>query len=85
VNTATIVWDNAGLDTASNTSTVSFPLLSLQKSSTTSLVSAPGQVVPYSYLITNTGSVTVTGISLADNNLDAAPSCPAPRSRPPRR
>ena len=45
--------------------------------STTTLVVAPGQVVPYSYLITNTGTVTVTGISLADNNVDATPSCPA--------
>ena len=77
VNTATITWDNAGGDTSSNTSTVNFPSLSLHKSSTTTLVVAPGQVVPYSYLITNTGTVTVTGISLADNNVDSAPSCPA--------
>jgi hypothetical protein len=77
VNTATIVWDSGGGDTSSNTSTVNFPSLSLQKSSTTTLVVAPGQVVPYSYVVTNTGTVAVTGISLSDNNVDGAPSCPA--------
>jgi len=75
VNTATIHWDS-GLDTASNTSTVDFPALSLEKSSTTSLVTAVGQVVPYSYVVRNTGSVTVSGIAVSDDNTDAAPSCP---------
>src|SRR5207248_3108662 len=75
-NTATITWDGGGLDTASNTSTVNFPSLSLDKSSSTTLVSASGQVVPYSYLVTNTGTVAVSGIVLSDNNTDAAPSCP---------
>ena len=77
VNTATITWDNGGGDTRSDTSTVNFPSLSLDKASTTTLVTAAGQVVPYSYLVTNTGTVTVTGISLSDNNTDSAPSCPA--------
>jgi hypothetical protein len=76
VNTATIHWDSGGLDTSSNTSTLNFASLSLQKSSTTTLVTTPGQIVPYSYVITNTGTVTVTGISLSDNNTDSAPSCP---------
>src|SRR3954447_1146694 len=75
VNTATIHWDS-GLDTASNTSTVDFPALSLEKSSTTSLVTAVGQVVPYSYVVRNTGSVTVSGIAVSDDNTDGAPSCP---------
>jgi hypothetical protein len=75
-NTATITWDNGGGDTKSDTSSVNFPSLSLDKTSTTTLVRAAGQVVPYSYLVTNTGTVTVTGISLSDNNTDAAPSCP---------
>jgi hypothetical protein len=76
VDNASVTWGN-GEDHASDSSTVNFPSLSLQKSSTTSLVSAVGQVVPYSYLITNTGTVTVTGISLVDNNVDSAPSCPS--------
>jgi hypothetical protein len=75
-NTVTITWDSQGGDTASGSSTVNFPSLSLQKSSATTVVTSIGQVVSYSYLVTNTGTSTVTGISLADNNVDAAPSCP---------
>lgn len=74
-NTVTITWDSQGGDTTSGSSTVNFPSLSLQKSSTTTLVTSIGQVVPYSYLVTNTGTSTVTGISLADDNVDAAPTC----------
>ena len=40
--------------------------LSVEKSSTTSEVSVPG-AVDYSYLITNTGNVTLTGIALKDH------------------
>lgn len=76
VNTVTATWDNQGGDTATASSTVNFPALSLQKSSTTTLVTSIGQVVPYSYLVTNVGTSTVTGISLSDDNVDAAPSCP---------
>src|SRR5262245_16091260 len=77
VNTASLDFDNAGGDVLSNTSTVNFPGMSLDKSSTTTLITAAGQVVPYSYLVTNTGTSDLTGISLADNNTDAAPSCPS--------
>jgi hypothetical protein len=76
VNTASLDFDNAGGDILSNTSTVNFPGMTLDKSSTTTLVTAAGQVVPYSYLVTNTGTSDLSGISLADNNTDAAPSCP---------
>jgi hypothetical protein len=76
VNTATITWDSGGNDTTSNTSTVNFPSLSLDKSSSTTLVTTAGQVVPYSYLVKNTGTSAVSGIALSDNNTDAAPSCP---------
>jgi hypothetical protein len=77
--TATFTWDQNALggDTASATSTINFPSLSLHKSSTTTLITSVGQVVPYSYLITNTGTSQVTGITLSDNNVDAAPSCPS--------
>ncbi len=52
------------------------PGLTVKKSSTTASISATG-VVSYSYLITNTGNVTVTGISVADNNIDSGSmSCP---------
>jgi uncharacterized repeat protein (TIGR01451 family) len=75
VNTATLTF-GPGADVRSDTSTVNFPSLSVKKSSTTTLVTAAGQVVPYSYLVTNTGTVALTGISVSDNNTDAAPVCP---------
>ena len=53
------------------------PALTISKSSTTTTVTSAGQVIPYSYLITNIGNVTLTNITLADDNTDAAPSCPA--------
>jgi hypothetical protein len=77
VNTATTTWDNGGMDAKSNTSTVNVPSMTLQKSSSTTLVTGLGQVVPYSYLVTNTGTGTLSGISLADNNTDAPPACPS--------
>jgi hypothetical protein len=75
VNTASIFWGQ-GADHASDTSTVHFPGLTVDKSSTTTLVTAAGQVVPYSYLVTNTGTGPLSGIVLSDNNADAAPACP---------
>jgi hypothetical protein len=51
------------------------PSLTLEKTSTTTLITAAGQVVPYSYLITNTGNVTLTGITLSDNKLGTV-TCP---------
>ncbi len=75
LDTATVRWGNGG-DFASASSTVNFPSLTVKKSSTTTSVSAVGQVVPYSYLVTNTGNVTVTGINVSDNNVDSAPVCP---------
>ncbi len=46
------------------------------KSSPTSSLAAPGTVT-YAYLVTNTGNVTLTGISLSDDNDDDDLSCPA--------
>lgn len=66
-----------GHDTLSATSTVLTPAMSIAKSSTTHFVGAIGQVVPYSYLVTNTGSAPLSGVSVADNKTDAAPGCPA--------
>jgi len=66
-----------GGDRGSSTSSVNFPGMTVSKSSTTQFVGAIGQVVPYSYVVTNTGTSALTGISLADNNTDAAPTCPS--------
>jgi hypothetical protein len=77
VNVATLTYDNAGNDVLSNDSTVNFPGMSLDKSSTTTLITSAGQIVPYSYLISNTGTSLLTGITLVDNKTDAPPSCPS--------
>ena len=62
-------------DTATATATQS-PSLTVEKSSTTSSITGPGAVT-YSYLLTNDGNVTLTGIVLVDDNVDAAPVCAA--------
>ena len=46
---------------------VAKPLLSVVKSSPTTDLTAP-QTVHYSYLVTNAGNVTLTGIALSDDN-----------------
>ena len=51
------------------------PLLSIVKSSATTSLSAP-QTVNYTYLVTNTGNVTVTGIALVDDNVGGGVTCP---------
>ncbi|NCB00180.1 MAG: DUF11 domain-containing protein, partial [Clostridia bacterium] len=50
------------------------PGLSVEKSSTTTLVDHAGQVVPYTFVVTNTGNVTLTGITVSDPNVSPAPS-----------
>ncbi len=53
------------------------PELTLVKSASPATYSAVGQVISYEYLVTNSGNVTLTGISLEDNNIDAGTmSCP---------
>jgi hypothetical protein len=44
--------------------------LGLEKSSTTTTVTAAGQVVPYSYLVKNLTGVELTGVTLTDNHVD---------------
>src|SRR5947207_13954554 len=46
------------------TDTVSIPIqqnagIAIDKTSTTTLITAAGQIVPYSYLVSNTGNVTL--------------------------
>ncbi len=54
---------------------VQAPAMTLAKTSGTSVISVPGQLVSYTFVITNTGNTTLTGVSLSDPNLDAAASC----------
>ena len=51
------------------------PELTIDKSSTTTSITAAGQVVPYTFLVTNTGNVTLTGITVTDTRV-ASVSCP---------
>jgi LPXTG-site transpeptidase (sortase) family protein len=39
-------------------------------------VTFAGQVINYDYLLTNTTNITLTGITLSDNNTDSTPNCP---------
>ncbi|MET3564613.1 putative repeat protein (TIGR01451 family) [Leifsonia sp. 563] len=51
------------------------PAITVTKSSPTATVTRPGQVVPYAFLVTNSGNVTLSGIAIDDQV--AAPSSPA--------
>jgi uncharacterized repeat protein (TIGR01451 family) len=55
------------------------PEMTIKKSSLTVEVTAAGQVVDYSYLVTNTGDVDLTNVTVTDNNIDTPPgvTCPA--------
>ncbi len=50
--------------------------MTVAKSSLTASLNAPG-TVSYSYLVTNTGNVALTGIALVDDNDNNNMSCPA--------
>ncbi len=75
----------------SNPSTVTVPAkgttssLSLAKTAATPSYSAAGQTLDYDYLVTNTGTTTISSIGVSDN-LVAPVSCPpASWPRAPRR
>ena len=42
--------------------------MTVVKSSTTTAATTAGQSITYDYLVTNTGNVTITGLSLSDDN-----------------
>ena len=68
----------------------SAPAITIVKSSTTKLVSTVGQVVPYNFLVTNTGNVALTKVTVHDTQiapalaLTSGPTCPAAASLAPR-
>ena len=75
-NTVTVDSNETGPDT----DTLDIPVtriaaLTVEKSSTTTSLSAAGTVT-YSYLVTNTGNVALTGITLSDDNDNDDLSCP---------
>src|SRR4051794_24176174 len=64
---------NTDSETAAGTQT---PGMSLDKSAIESSYDTVGQVLHYDYLVTNTGNVTLTGVTLADDqeSVDCAPT-----------
>ena len=71
----------------SNPSTVTVPAkgttssLSLAKTAATPSYSAAGQTLNYDYLVTNTGTTTISSIAVSDNKV-ASVSCPQPSLAP---
>ncbi len=74
-NTVTADSNESGPDTDTLVIPISqTPLLEVVKSSTTSSVSAAGQVVPYRFAVSNKGNVALTGVTVTDPKCDAAPA-----------
>ena len=83
-DSATASADNqSGTPVSSAPSSVTTDLvgLTLTKSTSDSGFGFAGYVIPYSYLVTNTGSATLSGISVADDKV-ATVSCPDPTLAP---
>ena len=64
---------NNDSDDATVTVAVS-PAISVVKASTTPAITTAGQIVPYTFTVTNTGNVTLSGITVTDAKCDAAPA-----------
>jgi uncharacterized repeat protein (TIGR01451 family) len=78
-NTATV--DSNETDPITAQATVTYvppetPAFTLAKTALPTTFSAVGNVISYSYLVTNTGNVTLTGVTVTDNKA-AAVSCPS--------
>ncbi|PWQ98013.1 DUF7507 domain-containing protein [Leucothrix arctica] len=79
-NTATMTGTPAGGTLAPVTDTLNIPVTAapswtLDKTSS-SVPSAENDIVAYSFTLTNTGNVTVSGIAISDAQCDAAPTTP---------
>ena len=75
----------AAVDSATDTVTVTAtqsPALTIDKSTTTTTFAAPGDLISYSYLVTNSGNVTLSGpFTVSDDTTTVA--CPADASLAP--
>ena len=72
----TVVADSAESDPAEDSLDIPIdqgPAIAVEKSSTVTTIGAAGVVVPYTFVVTNTGNQTLTGITVTDPNCDAAP------------
>ncbi len=75
INTVTVTSDQSGPDTDTHSiPVVQGPALNVAKSSTTTSITSTGQVVPYTFTVTNTGNVTLTGITVVDPMCGTAPA-----------
>jgi LPXTG-site transpeptidase (sortase) family protein len=80
VNVATIappegtIDPNTGDNSATDTDMITVTQINVAKSSTTTEITVAGQVVPYSFTITNTGNVSLSGMTVNDPKCDAAPA-----------
>jgi uncharacterized repeat protein (TIGR01451 family) len=52
------------------------PSLTLVKTAGSPSGNAVGSTIPYSFLVTNTGNITLTGVAVVDSKLTTAPTCP---------
>ncbi|MGA2504173.1 MAG: sortase [Anaerolineales bacterium] len=74
-NTATAGFDQGSDITAQlNIPILQTPAIKVVKNSLTASVDHAGQVVPYTFVVTNTGNVTLTGISVSDPNCSSSPA-----------
>src|SRR4051794_9872152 len=93
VNTATA--DSDQTDPTSDTNSIPVkqtPAITIDKKSATLLITGAGQVVPYTFLVSNTGNVTLTGITVSDprvtsiscsvSTLNPGASTPCPANSP---
>ena len=76
-NTVTADSAESAPDTDSHAIPVDYsPEIQVVKSSTTTLITAAGQSVPYTFTVTNEGNVTLTGVTVSDPNCTSAISGP---------
>ncbi len=69
-----VVESNEGNNTGSDSVTVFDPKLAVVKNSSTSVIIAVNQTVPYTFTLTNPGTQALSSISVSDAKCDASPT-----------
>ncbi|MBI5675510.1 MAG: DUF11 domain-containing protein, partial [Nitrospirae bacterium] len=73
-NTASATAGGVTSNTDSKTVTVPNPEITIAKSSITTEITIAGQSVPYTFTVTNSGNLTLNGITVSDPKCDSAPA-----------